>query len=77
MPNLRSIVALGRIAHDSVLSALGLRRIAFPFTHAAIHEVGKGIAVHDSYHCSRYNTNTGVLTEDMFRAVFAAVRRRL
>jgi uracil-DNA glycosylase family 4 len=77
MPNLRSIVALGRVAHDSVLPALRLRRAAFPFAHGAVHEIGSGIALHDSYHCSRYNTNTGVLTEKMFRAVFAAVRRRL
>ncbi len=77
MPNLKAILALGRIAHDSVLPTLGLRRAAFPFTHAAVHAVGPDIALHDSYHCSRYNTNTGVLTEAMFRAVFAGIRERL
>jgi uracil-DNA glycosylase len=73
MPRLRAIVALGRVAHDSVLPALGLRRAAFPFGHGAIHQVGKNLTLHDSYHCSRYNTNTRVLTEDMFRSVFAAI----
>jgi uracil-DNA glycosylase family 4 len=77
MPQLAAIVVLGRVAHDSTVSALGLKRSAVPFSHGAIHEVGRGITLHDSYHCSRYNTNTGVLTEDMFRRVFAAVRERL
>ena len=77
MPNLRAIVALGRVAHDSVLPALDQRRAAFPFAHGAIHPVGPNLFLHDSYHCSRYNTNTRVLTEDMFRAVFAAVRANL
>ena len=74
MPRLRAIVALGRVAHDSLLPALGLRRAAFPFGHGAIHQVGENLTLHDSYHCSRYNTNTGVLTEEMFRSVFAAIR---
>jgi len=80
MPRLAAIVALGRIAHDSTAAALGLRQKVVPFGHGAIHTVGSdnaGLALHDSYHCSRYNTNTGVLTPDMFRSVFAAVRRRL
>jgi uracil-DNA glycosylase family 4 len=74
MPNLAAILALGRIAHDSVVSALGVRRAAFPFGHGAVHSVRPGLDLHDSYHCSRYNTNTGVLTEEMFRAVFARIR---
>lgn len=73
MSNLRAIVALGRIAHDSVLTALGMKRSAAPFGHAASHAAG-AVRLFDSYHCSRLNTNTGVLTPDMFRAVFAAVR---
>jgi len=77
MPNLRAIVALGRVAHDSVLPALDLRRSAFPFAHGAVHRLRPNLRLHDSYHCSRYNTNTGVLTEDMFRSVFAAVRASL
>ncbi len=77
MPRLRIIVALGRIAHESVVAALGYRQKAVPFGHGAVHVVGMDLTLHDSYHCSRYNTNTGVLTEEMFRSVFAEVRRRL
>jgi uracil-DNA glycosylase len=77
MPRLTTILALGRIAHESVLPALGLRRAAFPFGHGAVHQVRTDLALHDSYHCSRYNTNTRVLTEEMFRAVFVAIRTRL
>jgi uracil-DNA glycosylase family 4 len=76
MPNLAALVLLGRIAHDSTVKALGHPVAVLPFSHGAQHAVG-GLAVFDSYHCSRYNTNTGVLTEEMFRAVFAAVRRHL
>jgi uracil-DNA glycosylase family 4 len=74
MPQLTAVVMLGRIAHDSTLAALGLRRAAFPFAHGARHDVREGLALFDSFHCSRYNTNTGKLTPEMFRAVFAAVR---
>ncbi len=73
LEGLRAVVALGRIAHDGVLTALGARKSAFPFGHGAEHEVG-GIRLFDSYHCSRYNTNTGVLTPEMFRTVFGRVR---
>ena len=76
MPKLRAIVALGRIAHDSTVSALGHRRAAAPFGHGARHSIG-ALTLFDSYHCSRYNTNTGVLTPDMFRSVFASVRAYL
>jgi len=76
MPGLRAIVALGRIAHESTLKALGLRSAAAPFAHGAIHPAG-AIRLYDSYHCSRYNTNTGVLTSKMFRGVFAKVRADL
>jgi uracil-DNA glycosylase family 4 len=76
MPNLTAIVALGRIAHDTTAVALGRRVSALKFGHGATHEVGK-LTLFDSYHCSRYNTNTGVLTPQMFRAVFAAVRAYL
>jgi uracil-DNA glycosylase len=74
MPRLAAIVALGRIAHDSTAAALGLRLKAVPFGHGAVHATGGGAMLHDSYHCSRYNTNTRVLTPEMFRAVFAGVR---
>ena len=74
LPNLSVIVALGRIAHDSVVVAAGAKRSAFPFAHGAEHALTNGKRLFDSYHCSRYNTNTGVLTPEMFRAVFARVR---
>ena len=71
----RAIVALGRIAHESVLRALGARLAAHPFAHGAEHAPeGCAAILFDSYHCSRYNTNTGVLTTDMFERVFARVR---
>ncbi|SDN03804.1 uracil-DNA glycosylase [Afipia sp. GAS231] len=76
MPNLRAIVALGRIAHDSTLKALGIRNAAAPFAHGAVHEAGR-FRLYDTYHCSRYNTNTRVLTPEMFRKVFATVRADL
>lgn len=76
MPKLRAIIALGRIAHDSVLKPLGLRASQAPFGHGAVHQAG-AIKLYDSYHCSRYNTNTGVLTPEMFRSVFSAVRASL
>jgi uracil-DNA glycosylase family 4 len=76
MPELRAIVSLGRIAHDTAVVALGARRSAVPFAHGASHAVGK-VQLFDSYHCSRYNTNTGVLTTEMFRSVFAHVREFL
>jgi uracil-DNA glycosylase family 4 len=76
MPNLRAIVVLGRVAHDTTLKVLGLRAAAAPFAHGAVHQAG-ALKLYDSYHCSRYNTNTGVLTPEMFRSVFAAVRAEL
>jgi uracil-DNA glycosylase len=76
MRKLAVIVALGRIAHDSTVVALGARPAAMPFAHGWTHRIGK-VTIFDSYHCSRQNTNTGRLTPEMFRAVFAAVRARL
>ena len=73
MTSLQVIVALGRIAHDSALTALGSKLAGHPFGHARRHTLGK-LTLIDSYHCSRYNTNTRRLTPDMFREVFAAVR---
>ncbi len=72
--DLKAILALGRIAHDNVLSALGHRRADYKFAHNARHDLGP-YALHDSYHCSRYNTNTGRLTADMFQDVFRAIGR--
>jgi uracil-DNA glycosylase len=76
MPRLRAIVALGRVAHESTLKALSLRSAAAPFAHGAIHQAGN-VKLYDSYHCSRYNTNTRVLTPEMFRSVFAKVKTDL
>ena len=78
---LQAIVALGRIAHESVVRALDLKLSAVPFGHGRHHAVqlpnGQPVALFDSYHCSRYNTNTGVLTTEMFHAVFGQVRAKL
>ncbi len=107
MPNLEGLLALGVVAHKSILAAMGRTPSALPFKHGAIHDLGNGgrggadgkngsgggadgrnavggegprtagLWLADSYHCSRYNTNTGRLTEAMFREVFAAVRAKL
>ena len=74
MNNLRAVVALGRIAHESFVLASGSRRSQFPFAHGRAHAVA-ALTLLDSYHCSRYNTNTGVLTPQMFRDVIAAARK--
>lgn len=80
MPNLKVMVALGRIAHDSAVRALGAKPSVHVFGHAKRHVLtapSGGVVLHDSYHCSRYNTNTGRLTEEMFHNVFAAARKDL
>jgi uracil-DNA glycosylase family 4 len=77
LPKLRAILALGRIAHDSTVDALGLKRRDFPFTHGACHELPSGLMLFDSYHCSRQNTNTRRLTPAMFHAVIASVAETL
>ena len=73
LAGLRVILALGRVAHDATLAALGKKRTLYPFRHGAMHEAGRLLA--DSYHCSRYNTNTGRLTAAMFEDVFATILR--
>lgn len=70
MPNLAAVLALGAIAHQSVIALFGLRQAAFPFRHGAVHPLAPNVVLADSYHCSRYNTNTGRLTESMFHDVF-------
>ena len=77
MPKLRAILALGQIAHGAVLSALGQKKSAFAFKHGALHALADGRLLADSYHCSRYNTNTGKLTTAMFEAVFKELRKAL
>lgn len=66
MPNLRGLFAIGKDAHDAILRVLGHRLAAFPFAHGTVHRLPGGPMLTDSYHCSRYNTNTGRLTEAMF-----------
>jgi len=77
LPRLRAILALGSIAHGSVLAALGERPSRRPFKHGALHALEGGLLLADSYHCSRYNTNTGRLTTEMFEAVVGTLRDRL
>jgi len=72
MSELTMILALGRLAHDAVLRTLGLRLARHPFAHGARHALTDGRILVDSYHCSRYNQNTGRLTPDMFREVLTA-----
>jgi uracil-DNA glycosylase family 4 len=76
MPRLAAVIALGRIAHETFVVAQNVRRSSYPFGHGRAHSIG-ALTLFDSYHCSRYNTNTGVLTPQMFRAVFAQVREHL
>lgn len=75
--NLRVVLALGRIAHDAVLDALQLKRSSAVFGHAREHALPGGRVLIDSYHCSRYNTQTRRLTPEMFRAVLARARELL
>jgi uracil-DNA glycosylase len=80
LPNVKVILALGRIAHDSTVRALGAKPSSAVFGHAKRYQIAGPlgpVVLYDSYHCSRYNTNTGRLTEEMFHSVFAAVRKEL
>ncbi|MDE0057311.1 MAG: uracil-DNA glycosylase [Defluviicoccus sp.] len=77
MPRLAVILALGTVAHASVVRAVGRRIADFKFAHGAMHALDGGTVLADSYHCSRYNLNTGRLTEAMFHAVIAIVRETL
>lgn len=77
LSNVRILLALGRIAHDSILTALELRKSSYPFGHANAHRLSGTLTLFDSYHCSRYNTNTGRLTEAMFEDVFDAIKSHL
>lgn len=73
LPNLKVILALGRIAHDSVVRASDLKLKDAPFGHGALNDIGHNLKLIDSYHCSRYNTNTGRLTVEMFEDVFQEI----
>ncbi|MCL4469959.1 MAG: uracil-DNA glycosylase [Gammaproteobacteria bacterium] len=72
-----AILALGTIAHQAVLRAIGLKIKEYPFGHGAAHALPGGLSLYDSYHCSRYNTQTRRLTAEMFEAVFANIRDNL
>jgi uracil-DNA glycosylase family 4 len=73
LPNVKVILALGKIAHDSVLKTLDVRIAAHPFKHGVAYEIGRFTLI-SSYHCSRYNTNTGVLTTPMFENVVSKAK---
>ena len=77
LPNGAVILALGSIAHRAVLMALGLRPAACPFHHGARHALPHARSLYDSYHCSRYNTQTKRLTAEMFHDVVAAISQHL
>ena len=77
LPNLKVILSLGKISHDAVVRTFGLKLSQAPFGHGAIHQITDDLELVDCYHCSRYNTNTGRLTEEMFHQVFEVVCGRL
>ncbi|MGH1375181.1 MAG: uracil-DNA glycosylase [Alphaproteobacteria bacterium] len=74
MPNLKILLSLGLVSHNAVLKATGHKQSAFKFAHNARHDLGDGLILIDSYHCSRYNTNTGRLTTEMFEDVFESIQ---
>ena len=76
LPKDAVVLALGGIAHRAIIKACGLRQVEYKFGHAALHELSN-FKLLDSYHCSRYNTNTRRLTEAMFESVFAQARKLL
>ncbi|MBI09377.1 MAG: uracil-DNA glycosylase [Rhodospirillaceae bacterium] len=77
MPNLSVILALGTVSHASILRSEGLRQKDWKFGHGAFHELPSGVTLANSYHCSRYNTNTGRLTKTMFHDVFVGIVNRV
>lgn len=77
MSTLKALLCLGKISHDSTVRALGLRLAEYPFGHHVVYDLPDGRRLYSSYHCSRYNTNTGRLTTEMFYAVLADIRKYL
>ena len=77
MPKVRAILALGRIAFEATLRALVLKPSQYKFSHGGVADLGGGHTLFGSYHCSRYNTNTGRLTPEMFRDVFDKITAHL
>ncbi len=74
LTDLKVIMALGTVAHNAVLQAYKQKQSAFKFGHGTTHDLPNGVKLIDSYHCSRYNTNTGVLTPAMFEAIFQKIK---
>lgn len=77
MPNLKIILALGLVAHNTVLKTCGEKLSAHKFVHNAEHKLANGLTLIDSYHCSKYNTSTKRLTEKMFHQVFETIKEKL
>jgi uracil-DNA glycosylase family 4 len=77
MTQLQAFMVLGRIAHDTLLRTFELKLKNYPFKHGVVHKLPDGRLLFDSYHCSRYNTQTGCLTENMFKSVFKEIRQRI
>jgi uracil-DNA glycosylase len=77
MPDVRAILALGRIAFEATLRALVLKPSQYKFSHGGAIDLGAGLKLFGSYHCSRYNTSTGRLTPEMFRHVFDKIAAHL
>ena len=77
MPKLKAVLALGLVAHNALLKAYGIPVARKKFAHGAVHELPDGVILADSYHVSRYNTQTGRLTTEMFEAVVADVLKRI
>ena len=75
LSELKAVLALGSVAHNALLAALGCKRSAYKFAHCARHVLENGLVLVDSYHTSRYNVNTGVLTEEMFAAAVRLVKK--
>lgn len=77
LPKLKVLLALGKIAHDTTIRTFGLRQVDYKFGHEAVHHLPNGLTLVDSYHCSRYNVNTGVLTEKMFLSALTRVKEEM
>jgi len=77
LSKLKVLLALGKIAHDTTIRTFGLRQVDYKFGHEAVHHLPNGLTLVDSYHCSRYNVNTGVLTEEMFLSALSLVKAEM
>ena len=77
MRNLKVILTLGGIAHSAILSALDKRKSEYKFVHNGSYRLNEHLQLVSSYHCSRYNTNTGRLTQEMFESIFESIKTKL